>query len=49
MKLVYLPDEEPVQSRVCIEDPTVEFELEEDMALQLIEPLHSLSDSGDIW
>ena len=33
---------------VYIDRPAVEFDLEENMALELIKPLYGLSDSGDI-
>ena len=49
MKLAYLQADEALQRKIYIEEPAVEFDLEEDMALQLIKPLYGLSDSDDIW
>ena len=48
-KLVYLQADEPLQRKIYISEPAVEFNLEEDTALQLINPLHVLSDFCDIW
>ena len=49
MKLAYLQADEPLQRKIYIEGPAVEFHLEEYMALQLIKPLYGLSNSGDLW
>ena len=38
-----------MQRKLYIVEPAVEFDVEEDLALQLLKPLHRLCDSGDIW
>ena len=48
VKLAYLLANEPLQRRIDICDLAVELDLEVYMALQLIKPLFSLSDSGDV-
>ena len=49
VKLAYLQAYEPLQRKVYIGEPAVEFDLDEDMALQLLKLLYGLSDSGDLW
>ena len=49
VKLAYLQADVPLQQNVYMDEPAVELDLEETMALQLLKLLYGLSDSRDIW
>ena len=49
VKLPYLQAGEPLQRKIFIGELAIEFDLEEDVVLQLIRPLYGLSDTEDLW
>ena len=49
VKLAYLQSREPMNRRVFIRDPAIQFGLEDGQYLELLKPLYGLSDSGDSW
>ena len=49
VKLAYLQSKEPMNRRVFIRDPALQFGLADGQYLELLKPLYGLSDSGDNW